>query len=121
LAQFRVIFRRGFYLCPPSAGISTLANLINAFLTYGDDGRAALFSLLAAVISASLIPFTLAFIVGAEEELLQRANRSTDEGDKKTPAGHEESTRDLIIKWSRLNYYRPLFPLLGVLLAYFAI
>ena len=39
LAQFKVIFRRGFCLCPPFAAIATLANLGNAFISWrSNDG-----------------------------------------------------------------------------------
>ncbi|ORY60952.1 uncharacterized protein BCR38DRAFT_442987 [Pseudomassariella vexata] len=122
LAQFRVIFRRGFVLCPPFAAIATLANLGNAFISWrsNDDGASmALRFLLAGLCTASLIPFTLLFVVCSEGLLLEKAAERLGEGKRKTPSSAAR-TRDLIKEWARLNYLRTLFPLIGALVSYSA-
>jgi hypothetical protein len=129
LAQFKVIFRRGFFLCPPFAGIATLANLGNAFISWrsGDSTSLALRFLLAGLCTASLVPFTLMFVVRSEGLLLkkaaemaktmQRVDRKPAEG---KPSPVTAQTKDLIGEWARLNYLRTFFPLVGALLSYSA-
>ncbi len=127
LAQFRVIFRRGFVLCPPFAAIATLANLGNAYISWrSNNGGAgvALHFLLAGVCTASLVPFTLMFVVRSEGLLLEKAAEKP--GDGKPRDGKDKvtwsvaRTRELIGEWARLNYVRALFPLVGALISYTA-
>lgn len=130
LAQFKVIFLRGFRLCPPFALIASLANFSNAFISWrSNDGTGmALRFLLAGLCTASLVPFTLLFVVRCESLLLekgaemakvtQRVDRK--QGEEKTSLSAAR-TRDLIEEWARLNYIRTLFPLIGALVAYSAI
>ncbi|CAF9928994.1 MAG: hypothetical protein HETSPECPRED_007249 [Heterodermia speciosa] len=129
LTQFKVIFRRGFCLCPPFAAIATLANLGNAFISwrFNDGASLALRFLLAGVCTASLIPFTLLFVVRIESLLLEKAAEmamATQRVDRKPVEEKTSSsaaqTRDSIREWARLNYIRTLFPLVGALLSYSA-
>lgn len=124
LAQFRVIFRRGFYLCPPFAAVATLANLGNALIGWRVNGcrltRKALRSLLAGLCTASLIPFTLMFIVRTEGALLEKATRKAGNGDEGASSSIDR-TRELIKRWAKLNYLRSLIPLMGALLSYSAL
>ena len=117
LGQFRVIFRHGFVLCPPFAGVATLANLGNALLAWRghDAGSTALRFLLAALCTASLVPFTLLFVVRSEGLLLKKAAEPPKEGAKRAPS--EAQTRDLVREWMWFNYMRTLFPLAGALIA----
>ncbi|EFQ33700.1 hypothetical protein CGRA01v4_02001 [Colletotrichum graminicola] len=121
LTQFRVIFRRGFVLCPPFAAVATLANLGNALISWlshhEDGGNTALRFLIAGLITASLVPFTLMFIVSSEGQLLEKAAERVGEGKEKNPASAAQ-TRDLIKLWARLNYMRTFFPLIGALISY---
>ena len=129
LAQFKVIFGRGFCLCPLFAFIATLANLSNAFISWwSDDGASMVLRfLLAGLSTASLIPFSFYYVVGSEGPLLekaaemaiatQRSDRNLGEGKTSLSAAQ---TRDLIREWVRLNYIRTLFPLIGAFLAYSA-
>ncbi|KAF2128246.1 hypothetical protein P153DRAFT_368110 [Dothidotthia symphoricarpi CBS 119687] len=122
LAQFRIIFRRGFFLCPPFAAVATLANLGNALISWwsGDGASMALRFLLAGLCTASLVPFTLLFIIRSESLLLERAAGMAKGkvGEKTLPSA--PSTRELIEEWARLNYLRTLFPLVGALVSYSA-
>lgn len=129
LAQFKVIFHRGFYLCPPFAAMATLANLGNAFISWrsNDGAGMALRFLLAGLCTASLIPFTLLFIVRTEGLLLEKAAemaKATQRDDRRPGEGKSSSsaarTRDLIREWARLNYIRTFFPLIGALVSYSA-
>ena len=129
LAQFKVIFRRGFCLCPPFAAIATLANIGNAFISWRSyDGTSMVLRfLLAGLCTASLVPFTLMFVVPIESLLLekgaklakaaQRDDRRPGEGKDSSSAAH---TRDSIRAWAQLNYTRTFFPLVGALLSYSA-
>ncbi|GKT49748.1 anthrone oxygenase CPUR_05435 [Colletotrichum spaethianum] len=123
LTQFRVTFRRGFVLCPPFAAVATLANLVNAFISWqsndnGGTGMALRF-LLAGLCTASLVPFTLLFVVRSEGLLLEKAAERPGEEKAKTPSSAAR-TRDLIREWARLNYMRTFFPLIGALVSYSA-
>ena len=129
LAQFKVIFRRGFCLCPPFAAIATLANLGNAFISWRSNEGAsmALRFLLAGLCTASLVPFTLLFVVRSEGLLLEKAAEmamATQRSDRRLGEGKTSSsvaqTRDLIKEWARVNYIRSLFPLIGALVSYSA-
>lgn len=121
LTQFKAIFRRGFVLCPPFAAISTLANLGNAFICWRsidcDHAGVALRYVLAGLCTASLIPFTLMFVVRSEGLLLEKSAGRTEDGKAKTLSS-AAGTRGLVEDWARLNYMRTLFPLLGALLSY---
>ncbi|KAK0648456.1 hypothetical protein B0T16DRAFT_427585 [Cercophora newfieldiana] len=117
LSQFRVIFRRGFLLCPMFAFLATFTNLGNAFITWrSDESSTALRFLLAALCSISLVPFTLLFVVHSEGLLLEKAAEKPGKGNASSAA----RTRELIGEWAQLNYVRTLFPLIGALIAYSA-
>lgn len=129
LAQFKVIFHRGFRLCPLFAAIATLANLGNAFISWrsNDSVSMALRFLLAGLCTASLVPFTLLFVVRTESLLLEKAAemaKATQRVDPRPGEGKTSSsaarTRDLVSEWARLNYIRTLFPLIGALVSYSA-
>ena len=85
--------------------------------------------LLAGLCTASLIPFSLYFVVGSEGPLLEKAAEMAtamqQRGDRYPGEGKSSSssvaqTRDLIGEWTRMNYVRTLFPLIGTLLVYSA-
>ncbi|KAL3961145.1 hypothetical protein ACCO45_006262 [Purpureocillium lilacinum] len=112
---------------PPFAAIATLANLGNAYISWrSNNGGAgvALHFLLAGVCTASLVPFTLMFVVRSEGLLLEKAAEKP--GDGKPRDGKDKvtwsvaRTRELIGEWARLNYVRALFPLVGALISYTA-
>ena len=129
LAQFKVVFGRGFMLCPLSASVATLANPGNALISWwSNDGACMVLRFfLAGLCTASVVPFSLLFFVDAESHLLEKAAEiasATQRVDQKSWEGKSSpsaaQTRNFIREWCWLNYIRILFPLIRTLLSYSA-
>ena len=126
--QWRTMYLRGKSLAPPvaivsSASFSYLAiKLYNAPLSVNHP-RGELYTL-AAVMTVSILPYTLLVMKNVNAKLLAKAEEmeSLDAKDKVTEVGlpQGETAKELLDWWGVLNLGRAVFPLLGAVLGIWA-
>lgn len=122
------MYLRGKSLAPPvaivsSASFSYLAiKLYNAPLSVNHP-RGELYTL-AAVMTVSILPYTLLVMKNVNAKLLAKAEEmeSLDAKDKVTEVGlpQGETAKELLDWWGVLNLGRAVFPLLGAVLGIWA-
>lgn len=105
--QWQSIYLRGRVQGP---AVATVSGLLYAYAAYarsqaGGSGRA---PGIAGLVTVSIVPYTLVLMGRVNQKLLELAAAEPASSTAKS-----EGLRDLVIRWSRLNLIRGLFPLLG--------
>jgi len=122
--QWRVIYQKGLMVAPPFAA---LTSIIYGFLSYtfkqASRPNAELYGLAAASV-VGVIPYTIFFMSGINDELTARAARAemSDAKDKVSQVELQkgESTKELLVKWAFHNAVRGVFPFVATALGMWA-
>lgn len=105
--QWKSIFLRGRVQGPTIAAIS---GLLYGYVAYARSqaGESGQLQVTAALATVAIAPYTAALMARVNQKLLTLAAAEPASSTAKS-----EGVRDLVIRWTRLNLIRGLFPLLG--------
>ncbi|KAI4732970.1 DUF1772-domain-containing protein [Aureobasidium sp. EXF-12298] len=122
--QWKKIFDQGKVAAPPMA---VLSSAIFGYLAYREPTASSGFKLytVAAILVPSIIPYTVFLMSGINNKLQEKArslaNASLTDTAVESGVAQGETAHELLDKWATLNLGRSLLPLLGTLVAGWAI
>ncbi|KAL9581958.1 MAG: hypothetical protein Q9212_003577 [Teloschistes hypoglaucus] len=123
--QWRTTYNRGVAAAPALTIVSTLSYVYLSYnLAFTLNQHKAEVYALAALVTGSIVPYTLMFMMKTNGKLYQKARDSkslerVEEFDE-SKCKEGDNARELLAHWSRLNFTRGLFPLTGACLGFYA-